>query len=245
MMVGWSGFALSDRRSSWSSWRRRRSFRPATTVQMRRSKSRARDSWRWRTCGSRARPRSRTARPNAILERPHLRISVCASSSRSIVQTGLRICSGVGEMRLAWDPPDRWRMDGASPDGGFTLLSTPDGDVRCRGTEVAASTCFATETSGPFASVVEAPERILAELGASGGSVVSAGPRRTIAGIPAECFRAIGGSAETSHRVEWCFSRSGLLLYLFDGVEGGRVTTVEATDVSEVVSDGDFVVPTT
>jgi hypothetical protein len=45
--------------------------------------------------------------------------------------------------------------------------------------------------------------------------------------------------------VEWCFSRSGLLLYLFDEVEGGRVTTVEATDVSEVVSDGDFVVPTT
>jgi hypothetical protein len=161
------------------------------------------------------------------------------------VQTGLRICSGVGEMRLAWDPPDRWRMDGVSPDGGFTRLSTPDGDVRCRGTEVAASTCFATETSGPFASVVEAPERTLAELGASGGSEVSAGPGQTIAGIPAECFRAIGGPAETSHRVEWCFSRSGLLLYLFDGVEGVRVTTVEATDVSEVVSDGDFVVPTT
>jgi hypothetical protein len=159
------------------------------------------------------------------------------------VQTGLRICSGVGEMRLAWDPPDRWRMDGASPDGSFTQVSTPDGDVRCRGTEVAASTCFASETSGPFASVVEAPERILAELGASGGSVVSAGPRRTIAGIPAECFSAIGGSAETSHRLEWCFSRSGLLLYLFDGVEEGRVRTVEATDVSEVVADRDFVVP--
>jgi hypothetical protein len=46
----------------------------------------------------------------------------------------------------------------------------------------------------------------------------------------------------TPHRVEWCFSRSGLLLYVLDGVEGGRVTTVEATEVSEVVSDGDFVV---
>ncbi|HEU4864786.1 MAG TPA: hypothetical protein VFT76_00950 [Actinomycetota bacterium] len=159
------------------------------------------------------------------------------------VQIGLRICSGVGEIRLAWDPPDRWRMDGTSPDGGFTLLSTPDDEVRCRGSEVTASACFATETSGRFASVVEAPERILAELGASGGSVVLAGARRTIAGIPAECFRAIGGSAESSHRVEWCFSQSGLLLYLFDWVEGGRVTTVEATDVSEVVANGDFVVP--
>jgi hypothetical protein len=136
-------------------------------------------------------------------------------------------------------------MDEVSPDGGFTLLSTPGGHVRCRGTEVAASTCFATERSGPFASVVDAPVRTLDELGASGGSVVSAGPRRTIAGLPAECFSAIGGSAETSHRVEWCFSRNGLLLYLFDEVEGGRGTTVEATDVSEVVSDGDFVVPTT
>jgi len=131
---------------------------------------------------------------------------------------------------------------GGSPDGGFTLLATPDGHVRCRGTEVAASTCFATERSGPFASVVEAPVRTLDELGASGGSAVSAEPRRTIAGIPAECFRADGVSGQTPHRVEWCFSRAGLLLFLFDGVEGRRVTTVEAADVSEVVSDGDFVV---
>ena len=148
-------------------------------------------------------------------------------------------------MRLAWDPPDQWRMDEVSPDGGFTLLSTPDGEVRCRETEVAASTCFATQTSGPFASVVEAPVRTLDELGASRGAVVSAGRRRTIVGIPAECFTAIGGSAETPHRVEWCFSRVGLLLYVFDGVEGGRVTTVEATDVSEIVADRDFVVPST
>ena len=161
------------------------------------------------------------------------------------VQTGLRICSGVGEMRLAWDPPDRWRIDEVSPDGGFTVLSTPDGHVRCRGTEVAASTCFATQTSGPFASVVVAPVRTLDELGASGGSAVSAEPRRTIAGIPAECFRADGVSGQTPHRVEWCFSRAGLLLFLFDGVEGRRVTTVEAADVSEVVSDGDFVVAPT
>jgi hypothetical protein len=160
------------------------------------------------------------------------------------VQTGLRICSGVGEMRLAWDPPDRWRMDEASPDGSFTLLSIPDGQVRCRGTEIVASGCVAAGSGGPFASVVERPARILDEIGASGGAIVSEGPGRTIAGLPAECFRADGGSAEIPHRVEWCFSRSGLLLYLFDGVEGGRVTTVEATDVSEVVADRDFVVPT-
>jgi hypothetical protein len=109
------------------------------------------------------------------------------------VQTGLRICSGVGEMRLAWDPPDRWRMDGVSPDGGFTRLSTPDGDVLCRGTEGCSVHLFRHRDERTVRVGGQAPERILAELGASGGSVVSAGPRRTIAGIPAECFSAIGG----------------------------------------------------
>jgi hypothetical protein len=136
-------------------------------------------------------------------------------------------------------------MDKASPDGSFTLLSIPDGQVRCRGTEIVASGCVAAGSSGPFASVVERPARILDEIGGSGGAIVSEGPGRTIAGLPAECFRADGGSAEIPHRLEWCFSRSGLLLYLFDGVEGGRLTTVEATDVSEVVVDRDFAVPST
>jgi hypothetical protein len=161
------------------------------------------------------------------------------------VQTGLRICSGVGEMRLAWDPPDRWRMDGASPDGSFTQVSTPHGRVRCRGTDIVASDCVAAGSNGPFASVVESPARLLDEIGGSGGAIVSDGPDRMIAGLPADCLRADGGSSETPRRVEWCFSRNGLLLYVSDGVEGGRVTTVEATDVSEVVSDGDFVVPST
>jgi hypothetical protein len=137
------------------------------------------------------------------------------------VQTGLRICSGIGEMRLAWDPPDRWRMDKASPDGSFTLLSIPDGQVRCRGTEIVASGCVAAGSSGPFASVVERPARILDEIGGSGGAIVSEGPGRTIAGLPAECFRADGGSAEIPHRLEWCVS------------------------VSEVVVDRDFAVPST
>jgi len=159
------------------------------------------------------------------------------------VQTGLRICSGVSEMRLAWDPPDRWRTDGASPDGSFTRLSTPEGTVRCRGTDIVASGCVAARSNGPFASVVGSPARILDEIGGSGGAIVSEGPRRTIAGLPAECFRADGGSAQTPHRVEWCFSRSGLLLYVSDGVEGGRAMTVEATEVLEGVSDRAFVVP--
>jgi hypothetical protein len=165
-------------------------------------------------------------------------------------QTGLKICSGIGEMRLAWDPPDRWRMDEVSPDGGFTLLSTPDGDVRCRGTEVAASTCFATETSGPFASVVEAPVRTLDELGASGGLVVSARPRQTIAGIlPSASVRS---EVRRRRLNEWSGASRGADSCSTSSM-GSRVVAQQrskpprcrrSTEVSEVVSDGDFVVPT-
>lgn len=154
-------------------------------------------------------------------------------------QTGLRICSGVGELRLAWDPPDRWRMDAASPDGTFVLLSTADGRIRCRGSDVVAKTCVAARRIGTFASVVDAPARILDETGL-GGTVVTVRPARTIAGLPAECFRATGGSPQTPRRVEWCYSRDGLLLFFSDEVEGGRVTTLEATEVSRSVSVSDL-----
>jgi hypothetical protein len=45
--------------------------------------------------------------------------------------------------------------------------------------------------------------------------------------------------------VEWCYSPEGLLLFLNDTVEGGRVVTAEATEVSRQVSEGDFVVAPT
>jgi hypothetical protein len=54
-----------------------------------------------------------------------------------------------------------------------------------------------------------------------------------------------GGSADAVRRVLWCFSRSGLLLSLFDGIQDGRVTSAEATHVSPGVSASDFVTPTT
>ena len=161
------------------------------------------------------------------------------------VQTGLRICSGVGQMRLAWERSERWRMDAASPRGTFTLLSTSDGAVRCR-SDGTVTGCVAVDELGSFASLVEDPMQILDELGAKGGAVpVTVEASRTIAGMRAGCFRATGGSAEAVRRVEWCYSRDGILLSLFDGVEGGRVTTAEATDVSGGVADGVFVPPST
>ena len=41
-----------------------------------------------------------------------------------------------------------------------------------------------------------------------------------------------GGPAGEIHAVEWCYSPEGLLLFLNDTVEGGRVVTAEATEVS-------------
>jgi hypothetical protein len=156
-------------------------------------------------------------------------------------QTALRICAGVGELRLAWDPPDRWRMDAASPDGIFALLSTPEGRLRCRGSDMVAKTCVATESSGPFGSLVDPPALTLDEIGAP--VTVEAG--RTIAGIRSECFGVEGGPADAIHRAEWCYSGDGLLLFVLDQVEGGRVTIEEATEVSPGVSDRDFIVPST
>jgi hypothetical protein len=156
-------------------------------------------------------------------------------------QTGLMICSGTGEMRLAWDPPDRWRMDEESPGRSIVLLSTPDGNVRCRMADPAGLRCVPAETNGPFGSLVDPPSLTLDEIGAP--VTVEAG--RTLAGIRSECFMVEGGPADAIHRAEWCYSGDGLLLFALDQVEGGRVRIAEATEVSPGVSDRDFIVPST
>ncbi len=152
------------------------------------------------------------------------------------VQSGLRICSGVGEMRLVWDPPDRWRMDQAAPKSRLTLLSTPDGSVRCQAARLPAPRCVAADSDGPFGSLIDPPALTVDQI----RSVVTASAPRTIAGIRSDCFAVEGGPAGAVHTVEWCYSPDGLLLFLNDTVEGGRVVTAEATEVSRHVSDGDF-----
>ena len=154
----------------------------------------------------------------------------------SDLQRGLRICSGVGEMRLAWDPPDRWRMDQAAPGSRRTYLSTPDRSVRCQVAGLPAPRCVAAVTNGPFGSLLDRPALSVDQIGA----VVTPGAQRTIAGIRSDCFTVEGGPAGAIHSVEWCYSPDGLLLFLDDTVEGGRVVTAEATEVSRGVADGDF-----
>ena len=112
-----------------------------------------------------------------------------AVGRQSGVQSGLRICSGIGEMRLAWDPPDRWRMDQAAPGSRLMLLSTPDGSVRCQVAHLPAPRCVAAESDGPFGSLIEPPALTVDQI----RSVVTASARRTIAGIRSDCFAVEGG----------------------------------------------------
>jgi hypothetical protein len=156
-------------------------------------------------------------------------------------QTGLMICSGAGEMRLVWEPPDRWRMDEVSPGRSLELISTPDGDVRCRIVDPFAPRCVAAERVGRFGSLVGPPALTLDEIGAP----VTAEAGRVLAGIRSECFMVEGGPVDAIHRAEWCYSGDGLLLFALDRVEGGRVTIAEATEVSPRVSERDFTVPST
>ena len=165
---------------------------------------------------------------------PHQCLRQLVGEAEVDVQTGLRICSGVGEVRLAWDPPERWRMDELSP-RNLTWLSTVDGEVRCRG-DAPLLRCAAAESHGPFGSLVDPPAAIVDEIGAP----VTAEADRTIAGIRSECFLVQGDQAGTIHRVEWCYSHDGLLLFLLDEIEGSRIATAEATGLSRGVAAADF-----
>ena len=170
---------------------------------------------------------------------PHQCLRQMVGVEEADVATGLRLCSGVGEMRLAWDPPERWRMDEVSPAGSVTRVSTSERLLRCTGGGMDRSACVDAERDGPFGSLVDPPDRSIDEIGVA----VTAEAERTIAGIRSECFGVEGGPAGAIHTVEWCYSPDGLLLFLTDTVEGGRVVTAEATEVSRGVADGDFVVP--
>ena len=169
---------------------------------------------------------------------PHQCLRQMVGVEEADVATGLRLCSGGGEMRLAWDPPERWRMDEVSPRGSVTRVSTSEGLLRCTGEGMDRSACVDAERDGPFGSLVDPPALSIDEIG-----TVTAEAERTIAGIRSECFGVEGGPAGAIHTVEWCYSPDGLLLFLSDTVEGGRVVIAEATEVSRGVADGDFVVP--
>jgi hypothetical protein len=162
-----------------------------------------------------------------------------AFSGWSEIETAIATCSPSGEMHLTWDPPDRWRMDIRSPIDAYTLLSMPEGAARCEGTGRDLGRCTRRPTSrvatdSPFRWVLADPDRLLAQIGAKGEVRISSARDRTIAGIDAECFWASGVSDQEAG---WCYSSTGLLLFLMTRTSDGWSATLEARRVAMRVSD--------
>jgi hypothetical protein len=156
-------------------------------------------------------------------------------------QTGLRMCSRQGRLKLTWDPPDRWRMDVTSPVDSYRILSTADGSVVCHATQ-ADRRCLpiptrAAKRASPFGFLFLRPDQILRAIGASDEEAVSQ-PGTEVAGEGVECFAASGRRG----RAEWCYSRGGVLLSFLEGA-GDDPTTLEAVVVSSQVFEGDFELP--
>jgi hypothetical protein len=156
-------------------------------------------------------------------------------------RTALRMCSRQGLLKLAWDPPDRWRMDVTSPVDRFNVLSTTDGSVICPAADGDRAcrpiSTRAAKRASPFSFLFVRPERILDAIGATDGAVV-AEPGTEVARVGVTCFAASGRRG----RAEWCYSRGGLLLSFLEGA-GGDLTTLEAVAVSSQVFEGDFEPP--
>ena len=156
-------------------------------------------------------------------------------------ETGLRMCSRQGRLKLTWDPPDRWRMDVTSPVDTFMVMSTFARNVFCPAAEVdrgcrSISTREAKSAS-PFGFLFLSPGRILDAIGARDGTVLSE-PGTEVAGVGVACFAASGRRG----RAEWCYSRGGVLLSFVEGV-GDDLTTLEAVAVSSQIIKGDFELP--
>jgi hypothetical protein len=156
-------------------------------------------------------------------------------------QTGLRMCSRQGRLKLTWDPPHRWRMDVTSPVGSFVVLSTTDGAVFCPAAEgdrgCRSISRPAAKRASPFGFLFLSPGKILDEIGPRDGAILSE-TRTEMAGVDVECFAASG----LRGRAEWCYSRKGVLLSFLVGARDD-LTTLEAVGVSSQVADEDLEVP--
>ena len=151
------------------------------------------------------------------------------------------ICNRSGTVALAWNPPERWRMDLVTAQDAFAVVATSSASFRCR-VHARLERCInlspngaATETA--FAPLVTEPEQILERIGVSGGGTVTRTGTRTIARSSADCFSATGSSRVNE---AWCFSDEGLLLFASTSTPDGTRMTAEATSVSPGVSESAF-----
>jgi hypothetical protein len=148
-------------------------------------------------------------------------------------------------LRLAWDPPDRWRMDLTTPTEAYTVISAARGSYRCAGTGNGISNCVASasgqaERATPFRWLLGAPEVVLGRIGADVQGAVSRSPDRRIAGSTAACFWGMGDSDQEAG---WCFSTSGVLVFFTISTADGTSARLEATHVSLGVTPTDLTPP--
>jgi hypothetical protein len=163
-------------------------------------------------------------------------------------QTALRTCLRDGAITLAWDPPGRWRMDVSSTDGTFTLIRTRTASYLCRDVDGGAAGCavrslIEVENGTLFRFILMRPRQVLDEIGARVEGAVTQTSARTIAGLFADCFVAVGKEKQEIDRVEWCYSGRGILLFFSTATREGGSTTLEASAVTTEVSDAQFVPP--
>jgi hypothetical protein len=156
----------------------------------------------------------------------------------------LAICNRSGTVALAWNPPERWRMDLVTAEDAFAVVASPSASFRCRA-HAGPERCIRLSPNGAaaetaFAPLVTEPGRILERIGVSEGGAVIRSGTRTIARSSATCFSATGRSQVSE---VWCFSDEGLLLFASTSTPDGTRMTAEATRVSPGISEPAFQAP--
>ena len=156
----------------------------------------------------------------------------------------LAICNRSGTVALAWNPPERWRMDIVTAGDAFAVVATPSASFRCR-VLAGSKRCIRLSPNGAaaetaFGPLVTEPGRILERIGVSEAGTVIRSGTRTIASSSATCFSATGRSQVTE---VWCFSDEGLLLFASTSTPDGTRMTAEATSVSPGISELAFQAP--
>jgi len=151
------------------------------------------------------------------------------------------------EMVLYSKPPDRWRMDFVSADGEFSTIYDGNTTITCSSSG-GEGQCF--ESPGgdafgvPFLSIFTDPSQFDDLIDTSLGNVNVDQSSRKIAGQDAACFSFSGEIDGASGSGEYCFRDDGVLLLLrSDALADEAEFKLEATDVSNSVSDDDLKPP--
>ena len=150
------------------------------------------------------------------------------------------------QMILYSKPPDRWRMDIASPAGDISMIFDGESTLICA-SEGGEGTCLESPLGDvfgvPFFNIFTDPGEIDDLVETALGVEVSRSSRE-IAGQDANCFSFSGGIDDASGAGEYCFRDDGVLLLLrAEGVDGDEDFKIEATEVRDSVSDSDLEPP--